>query len=338
MMKNNDELYKFIHPLDNDKISQFNGEDLLHLIVLLNDYYLEMRNSLGFDDSVSFGVEIEFEKSNTTKILTELDKKISNKNWKLCHDGSLDDGGEYDSPIMYDKEEYWNELRFVCENLTNYSTILDSAGGHVHVGTHVLGQNKKHWMNFILLWSIYENIIFRFGYGEYLTPRKTLKDYAPAMSNIFKRDYNVLTEDKGCKVREIIEQLNHDGYQAVNFEHITKTFKDFGQNNTIEFRCPNGTLNPIVWQNNVNLFVKLLEYVKSPNFDRHTILNRKKNNLCLMGDLIWYSDIYLDQAVEFADMLFNNNLDKLYFLRQYLKNYETNLSGESRVLAKKFTV
>ena len=31
---------------------------------------------------------------------------------------------------------------------------------------------------------------------------------------------------------------------------------------------------------------------------------------------------YLEQAVELADLIFDNNLDKVYFLRQYIKSFE----------------
>ena len=32
--------------------------------------------------------------------------------------------------------------------------------------------------------------------------------------------------------------------------------------------------------------------------------------------------IYLEQALELCDMIFTNNFDKVYFLRQYLKSFE----------------
>ena len=33
-----------------------------------------------------------------------------------------------------------------------------------------------------------------------------------------------------------------------------------------------------------------------------------------------YSFLYLEQAIEFVDMIFDNNLDKIYFLKQYIKD------------------
>ena len=39
-------------------------------------------------------------------------------------------------------------------------------------------------------------------------------------------------------------------------------------------------------------------------------------------ELKWYDEIYLEQALELCDMLFTNNLDKVYFLKQYLKSFQ----------------
>ena len=50
-----------------------------------------------------------------------------------------------------------------------------------------------------------------------------------------------------------------------------------------------------------------------------------------------YSEINLKKALEFIDLIFDNNLDKIYFLRQYLKNYETTIDMPSATMAKRFT-
>lgn len=66
----------------------------------------------------------------------------------------------------------------------------------------------------------------------------------------------------------------------------------------------------------------MLEYASSSKFDLDIVLNRCAD---LNGDLITlskYKGVYLDQAIELCDLIFDNNLDKIYFLRQYLKSYE----------------
>ena len=38
--------------------------------------------------------------------------------------------------------------------------------------------------------------------------------------------------------------------------------------------CPTGTCNPTIWQNNVNLFFKMLKYSSSNKFDKEFINKR----------------------------------------------------------------
>lgn len=52
-----------------------------------------------------------------------------------------------------------------------------------------------------------------------------------------------------------------------------------------------------------------------------------------------YNRINLPLALELVDMIFDNNLDKVYFLRQYLKNYqEISIDPCHAVKAKRFTL
>ena len=103
----------------------------------------------------------------------------------------------------------------------------------------------------------------------------------------------------------------------------------------VEIRNPLSTLDYIIWQNYVNFFVHLFLYCKSNNFNEDILDRRKCEIVDIAGDLDSYDNIYLDQALELSDLIFNNNIDKIYFLRQYLKGME--VSSERFKIAKKFT-
>ena len=49
-----------------------------------------------------------------------------------------------------------------------------------------------------------------------------------------------------------------------------------------------------------------------------------------------YNQLFTEQAIELSDMIFDNNLDKIYFLRQYIKDGETSQMPMKK--AKKFTI
>ena len=41
-----------------------------------------------------------------------------------------------------------------------------------------------------------------------------------------------------------------------------------------------------------------------------------------------YNEIYIEQSLELCDMIFSNNLDKIYFLKQYLKQLKVCQNSE----------
>lgn len=325
-----DLIFKYIKPTDNDILSELNGYDLLDLIILIDNYYLKLRENLNLDNNITFGLELELEKAMKKKIIKRLNKIFSNDEWQVTEDNSLHCGIEIISPILTDEKKNWKDLNKVCQAVKNLALIDKKSGGHIHVGAHILGDNSTSWLNFIKLWSIYENIIFRFSYGQFLTARPCIKNYAIPSSNIFWQDYISLSNPIPPNAHDIITKVNHHcRYQAVNFDNIVNHLKSHSLNtpypyNTIEFRCPNGSLNPIIWQNNVNLFTKLLIYSKSSRYNDDIIKQRRLINQNIYSDIKWYDEIFLSQALELSDMIFTNNLDKIYFLKQYLKSFQIN--------------
>ncbi len=318
-------LFEYINPSDNDILSKMPKDELENLLNHLNTYYLSLRDSLKIDENITFGIELEFEKVN--KIyekypeinLTLYEYGLYNK-WQLKYDSSLIDGGELISPICTDNKEIWQEISSICEIIDKYGQILYNCSNHIHIGAHILEGELETFMNLLKLWSVYEKIIFRFGYGEYLTARSSIR-YAKPVAENFKEDYELINKMNYNLYRAVMKSA-HERNQAVNFKE-TYYFDRKEDKNTIEFRCPNGTNNPVIVQNNVNFFVKLLNYCKNPNFDNEKIQKRNEINGDKYNELKCYNEIYLEEALELADMLFDNNLDKMYFLRQYLKNFET---------------
>lgn len=332
-------VFKFINPNNNDKLSELSGFDLQDLVILINDYYIQLRNQLGFDKYITFGLEIEFEHAMKDRIDRQLREAFPNNDWRTKGDGSLTRGAEIASPILKDIENDWKNLDKVCSIVEPLASIEKNSGGHIHVGTQALGNKKESWLNFFKLWSVYENIVYRFVYGDFLTARPSMTEYAPPMSLSFWNAYgNLKAED--VSLENIIYKFSSEKYQAINLRNISINDCDkFKTKNTIEFRCPNGSLDSAIWQNNVNLFVRMLLYSKSNFYNDDLVRQRHQLNSDKYAKLKWYDEIYLEQALELCDMIFNNNFDKVYFLRQYLKSFQTCKKSEdypkARALTKK---
>ena len=337
-MENN---FTFFNLNGKDEFSKLNGSDLQELIVQLNDYYLDLRESLGFDKSITFGLELEFEKMKVkVETLFDIFSKLEvSYLWNNSSDGSLVKGWEIQSPIFKDNPDTWRELSTVCEFVSSYAKVGKHCAGHVHVGTHVLGYEIDTWLKFLKLWSVYENIIYRFSYNEYLNKLPGICYCSPTAVKFYDlmKSYS---ERKDTDIDDLICSLSHERAQAVNFQNVNTNHKRQYYGNTIEFRCPNGTLNPVVWQNNVNLFAKLILYSKSNNFDEDIIEKRNNKELSRVCEPRYslYNQIYLEQALELCDLIFDRNIDKIYFLKQYLKSFQT-VDSEDKKMKKtlKFT-
>lgn len=345
-IKEKSQLFNYIEPQNNDMISLMNEDELQELLYYINNYYLEYRKSIGFGEKITFGIELEFENENKGmwEIRNILKKRLREiklyGSWEIKGEFSLTEGVEITSPILTDESYNWNNLKCVCNIISQYASINKNCGGHIHIGTQVLGTNVGAWLKFLKLWSVYENIIYRFVYGEFLNARKSMLKFAEPMAKKFGELYQNLKDTElmtliPTSLINLIVSLPSDKNQAVSFKNL-KDFEAIKKNNTIEFRCPNGTLNPIIWQNNVNFFVNLLLCLKSSRYNDDIVESRKQKNGDKYSKMDCYEEINLQQALEFCDMVFTNNLDKVYFLRQYLKSYEI-ATSKSLSKAQEFT-
>lgn len=338
MMKKNikaneiSDIFKVISPTDNDKFLDIKGNDLLDILMFINDYYLTLRHDLGLKKSLTFGLELEFEKTSKFMVSRKLKHLFCDNEWKVIGDSSLCRGAEIVSPILEDTFWCWEELEKVCNVAKRCGTIYKNAGGHIHVGTQILECDKEALINFLKIWSVYENVIIRFTNGEFLTQRQNMYRHAHLLAEDFAlMHYDIRKSEYLFESFEsVLNYINRGRYRAVNFRN-TQPNMDAQVGNTIEFRCPNGTLEPVIWQNNVNLFLKLLLYCKSKKYNDDIVEKRVKSRFY---NTDYSNEICLEQALELCDMVFSNNLDKVYFLRQYLKSFEEGIDPLQK--AKKF--
>lgn len=315
-----------VHSCDN--LSKLKGPDLKEIINELLKTELVYRETLGLNPNLTFGLEIEYQNALKKSIEEELRKFLVLKRYSVeCWDSKYDStvmdmgvyGGEITTPIMRDKKENWETIAKVFEVLRKHKALTENkTGGHIHYGAKIFENNISYFKNLLYFWIISEKIIFRFSYGDRLGARTGIINHAMPFANIL---YNRLDSLKNAEdIKQMIKNLIGNKYQAINLSNLIQD--DMPWKRTIEIRCPNGTLNEIVSQNNVNFFGKLLEYCKSSSFDQDYIERKLREYKSEEYDFSLYSEIYLQEALELSDLIFKNNLDKLYFLKQYLKGFK----------------
>lgn len=294
---------------------------------------------LDIDKNITFGTEIEFENASFDDIKTELDNNSDLASWHLVHDYTVECkhneliyGGEVVSPILTDTKQTWIQLKKVCTLIKNNIGLTnDKAGAHIHIGLNIFDKKVQNIFHFLKIWIVYEHIIYHFAYGEKNYPRKTLLEYA---SPIAYRLFECIPEinSKEYYFQEIIDyicDISDMSMSLANGFSFSNGSNMLEKKDTIEIRCPNGTLNEQVWQNNISFFVKLLLYSCSSNFDDEFMNYKLKQYKYMYIDN--YQNIYLNDALELMNFLYTKEEDKLSFLKQYLKINRENVSKIKKV-------
>ena len=256
MEENCYEIFNLLKREANDKISLFNKHLINEIIYYLDKYFLEYRSFLGFEENDTFGIEIECESEKSAKCaVNEIKPLINLDGFKVRPDYSIVHGCEVTSAVLTDTIVSWRNILYVCSLLKSRGYYIGQrTAGHVHVGAHILGEKVSSWFNFIKLWAAYEKVIYRFCYGEYLRERSVIMSFAPPIAGVFFGNYKELKDNKFLTSLDIVKSVSHGvKSQSINFLNVY-SLNEYGYGNTIEFRCPNGSLNPIIWQNNINLF------------------------------------------------------------------------------------
>lgn len=313
-------------------LSYLSPQNINNLLWELSQFYITYRPSLNLDESKKFGIEIEYEEalqSQVTKAIADLYKnnflKRQDTLWLNKKDSSVHKqtptglyGGEINSPILHDSQQTWSEV-VIITNILKHSkaTSTPKTALHIHVDQSILGTSLTTWLNFIKLWIIYEPIIYRFCYGEYPTNRNNLEKYFAFSKDYYLIQLKAFGLETCSNLDTLLTRIKKGKYFGINFENVNLS-DTTNKKNTIELRIPNGTFEPIIIQNTVYFFIKLLISASklSPN-----LLNQKISTL-RPYQTIDTSNIDVYAALELSDLIFDNNYDKFRFLRQYIKSYE----------------
>jgi len=318
---------------NNDSMAFLRGNDLRDLLLYVQSRLLEYRDLLGLPANVTFGLELEYENFSKHEVDTFI--KDNFKNWKSASESTVSAGGEIKSPVLYDNVKSLEDLKLICNFLReNNAKAFRRAGGHIHVGCHVLGDDWDAWLCFFTLYAAYEHILFRFFYGDKINPRDTIETYAFPIGKLLSQQILRSKGQKESKVASIIDCFNSKN-RALNFRNVNlERINEVLNKNTIEFRAPNGTVYEIIEQNNVNVCTKMLVTAKKKVVDIDYLNYKLKHPINYGGSE--YREICLKDALEFVDLVFDNNLDKVYFLRQYLKDFSSPYNLNEPTEAKRF--
>lgn len=315
--------------------------DKERVIQELKDFYVPYRKSLKLPSDATFGLEIEFKmpdynwkyRSNFScqdiAAMTFMEEHNYNGIWDVCPEEN--DHIEIVSPILIDESKTWKDLHNILNNIKeNGAYYSGKCGAHVHIGMHLLGKDEESWLNFFKIWNIFEDVIFKFTNGETYNRRFNFQDSSKSVRTCFDNLITKYNISNSAKKTLVLNKKYCVNINQCTLDMIIKHSNKFrsGVENTIEFRCPNGTLNKVIWQNNVRFFTKFLLACKSENYDAELVDHLYKK--------VINKDKLEDDNLAFilVDLIFNSDFDKYCFLRQYYKDFD-NPSKEDNMLKSK---
>ena len=304
------------------------------------------REKLNIPERILFGVEIEYVDALFDEVIKKF--QIFNKEdktkyfslpafymffeeylkWNCVHEGTvqyIDDddniyGGELTSPILFNDINCFKALKKACELLNSIKDLTTNfrCGLHIHVDRTIYGNDAKTFIRLLKTWMIFENVIYRFASGESERLRSLVKEYARPINKQVYKELEQISKVKEDNFNEVIKTFRKK-YYGITFFNTQKSYQ--AVKNTFEIRMFNGTTDPTIIQNDINFITNFLLYMINENYDEEYIdYEVKKFTPFEFLDL---QKIDMEHATRLADMIYNDDIDKLYFMKQYLKQFES---------------
>ena len=217
------------------------------------DRYLKIQPTT-LPKEMTIGVEIESEgPCNWENIRETIDE--AELDWVAKDDGSLQNGTEVVSTILTESTASM-EIFKICQELRRLrQTTSKRCGGHIHIGADYL-TDIQDWRNLRTIWNDAEGIFYAISNAKGEIPRQGVIEYASPISKkdeTFSETIKLDSEDDLEKYIKLLKEIQGSKYSGINYRNVGSSGK-----NTIEFRLPNGTINPTTWVENINLFGGLI--------------------------------------------------------------------------------
>lgn len=250
-----------------------------------------------------FGLEIEAGLLNAEDRYYICDDNFIKKGYKMGTDSSV--GGDYpleiETPLLFANRELWLILKDLSDRMKECE--IDFSHSAFQVNVDVL-YGFEDYYNLLLFFRKYEHILLRFSKSFF----SSLRDMSRANSirSYFKASQGRIVDERN------FNSLVYNKYYDLSFKYKDATPAG-APPNIVEFRSPNGCDEAWVWQNYINTFYHLVEYILSCDG------TEVKSNYCKDNILeLPYNGLWLYDAISFVDKIFDEDIDKIYFLKQYI--------------------
>ena len=254
---------------------------------------------------IPYGIEIEVEGIDYDEGVKVLRHKITD-DWRIKTDRSLDNGGiELVSPVLTNTKENIIILKKIASTLEFLGAKFEHASFQINFDAYDFTNDNIIYL--LKIFSIYENVIYRFSSGVNESMRHNI-NYALPLGRIFYYKYN------NSDIQESYNIFINNKSFALSLKTKSRNCDD--PIKVVEFRTPNGTCSFYLWMNYIVFFSSFLKCVKTRKYDKEYI-----DHLFSRMELFEHIDelIRVDEvkANEFAHLIYQSDAEKECFFRQY---------------------
>lgn len=269
----------------------------------LKNLPMQYRSKLTIPKNVNFGLELELDKVDFMEVRRLVSRYIGG-DWNVRVDNSLTklNNAEINSPVLRNNKNTWELLYKMSELLKQINPSYDICSFQINFDANLLKTDKDK-IRFLKLYAMYEDIIYRFSMGEDMSYRESLETYASPIILTLKGMLSI--NDK-----VVIETFSDQKRYGICFK--TKS------TDLIEFRTPNMTDNPCLWQNYITFFYYLLKLVSSGKYNEDEV-DRYIDEYSKIYILENYELEKREKAIQLSKKLFFNSTDRINFMHQYLR-------------------
>lgn len=273
-----------------------------NLNMQLTNNPLTYRSILTIPSKTRFGLELELENVKFAEVNAIIAKQFG-PSWSVKTDLSLkeDFNAEIVTPVLQNKKQTWIFLKKLGTLLEHLNPYYNNCSFQVNFDGSML-PTEEDKVRFIKLYAMYEDIIYRFSKGEDSSYRDSLETYASPIILTLKGIINYGNDS-------IIDMFSNNKRYGLIFKSKDKDL--------IEFRTPNATSNPILWQNYITFFYYLLKFATSHKYNKREIDNYIDHFMRLYI-LEGYESLNLEKALKLSNMIFPNKTDQINFMHQYI--------------------
>lgn len=295
-----------------------------------NEEKTEVKRKINLPENMTIGIEIESE-GKQSEFIRDLEKFY--KDWIIKYDASIKKGVEIVSPILTPSRS--EEIYQVCNRLHLCGQeITPSCGGHIHIGANYL-TTADSFKALITIWEEIEKLLYIISNKEGEIPRESIKRFAKTVSpKIMKAiksgEINLEKEEELGefiselqKVQKKDEIAGDEKYYGIQFNNVKKDDSTIKEKNTIEFRLSNGTIDPDIWIENINLYGSIIKIAEEiANIERKeeaqmTLQEKKKYGLYKK---LHFTSSDKEKIELLISLLFDDEHQREIYRKRYMKN------------------